>query len=135
MIRITADAAARITAAGALVAPIVAAGMTHVAAAAARQTALATAVIARCVAGVRPCAKIGMRPHADVVAPVAVAVVIPARLADHHRAEVSGVMSHGVAAHLCAIHATLAPRALVAEGPWRPSQKKASSPLAEAPGL
>jgi hypothetical protein len=139
MIGITADAAVRITGAGALVAPLVApiaaAGMTRAAAVAVRQTAPVIAVIARCGAGVRRCATIGMGRHAGAAALVVRATPAPG-VDRRNRAEVSGAMSHAVA-HPCAIRATHAPRALAlaAEGPWRPSRNKASLPLAEALAL
>ena len=132
MIGITADVAAPITGAGALVAPIAAGGMTRAAAVAVRQTALVTGVIARCEAGVRRCAMIGMRPHAGAAALVVRDTLAPG-VVRHHRAGASGAMSRE-AAHRCATHAIHAPRALAAEDPWRPSQRRASSPLAEAPG-
>jgi hypothetical protein len=134
MIGITADAAAPVTGAGALVAPIAAAGMTRAAAVADRQTAPVIGVIARCVAGVRRCATIGRRLHVGAAALVDRDTPAPDVVRHRGRAEASGAMSHG-AAHRCATHATRAPRVLAAEDPWRPSRSRASSPLAGAPGL
>ena len=124
MIGITAGAMAPMLEMGAPVARRVGAGKTPVAAAVAPPTARGIVVIARCEARALLCERIGMHRRVDEVALVALAIL--ALHAGRHRAGDSGAMNHGDGLQ-SVIHVIHAPRE-VAEGPWRRSQRRASSP-------